>query len=102
ATGDLRLEPDHAAAGIREWLESVPDGAGRDAAAFDTRVDISPILSGRASKSIAKALHHHGFRLIAEPESFLVDRQTQLLPGELDRARAWGRALAAVVAGTRA
>ena len=71
-------------------------------AAFDTRVDISPILSGRASNSIAKALHHHGFRLIAEPESFLVDRETRLLPGELERARAWGAALATVAAGSPA
>src|SRR5689334_11925851 len=49
---DLTLEPDPTAAGVREWLDTLPDGAGRAAAAFDTRVDMNPLLSGRASKTI--------------------------------------------------
>jgi menaquinone-dependent protoporphyrinogen IX oxidase len=34
-----------------------------------------------------------GLERLAEPENFLVDDANQLLPGELDRAREWGRTL---------
>lgn len=93
--GDLTMDPDAAGEGVREWLESVAPGAGRRAASFDTRVDMSPVLTGRASKKIAKALERSGFELIGEPESFLVDKHTKLEDGELDRAREWGRWLVA-------
>lgn len=88
----LSLDPDAAGDGVREWLESIGESTGA-AAAFDTRVDISPILSGRASKGIGKHLQHHGYRLVADPESFLVTKQTHLLPDERERARAWGEQL---------
>jgi hypothetical protein len=97
---DLVLEPDATEAGVRELTDTLPDGAGRAAAAFDTRVNIAPLLSGRASKAIGRALHHQGYRLLADPESFLVDSETRLLDGELERARAWGAALAASFADT--
>lgn len=90
---DLTLDPDAAGDGIREWIAALGTVHGR-AAAFDTRVDMSALLSGRASKGIAKQLAHHGFDLIAEPESFLVTKETHLEPDEVARARAWGERLA--------
>ena len=90
---DLTLDPDAAGDGVREWIASLGSAHGR-AAAFDTRVDMSALLAGRASKGIAKQLGHHGFDLIAEPESFLVTKETHLEPDEVARARAWGERLA--------
>ncbi|MEU5840231.1 flavodoxin domain-containing protein [Rhodococcus sp. NPDC047139] len=89
---NLELEPDAESDGVREWLASLDEVSGA-AAAFDTRRDVSPTFSGRASKTIAKKLRKAGFTLVADPESFLVDKQTVLEPGEVDRASQWGRAL---------
>ncbi len=99
ASGDdeLELEPDAEGPGLREWFDALPRGAGR-AAAFDTRVDASALLTGRASKGIAKRLTHHGFELADAPESFLVDKENHLLPAEAERATEWGRHLASVSA----
>lgn len=90
---NLTLEPDAASAGIREWLDALDRSEGT-AAAFDTRVDKPAVLTGRASKGISKRLRHLGFTLAADPESFLVDTQTQLLEGEEARAEQWGEMLA--------
>jgi hypothetical protein len=90
---DLHLDPDAEGEGLREWFESLTDIGGMAAAAFDTRVDMSPLVTGRASKGIAKRLRHHGFRLVADPESFLVDKETHLVAGEADRAQSWGASL---------
>lgn len=77
--------------GLREWLETGP--VDLPAAAFDTHVR-HPDLPGRASRSAAKKLRKLGCRLVADPESFYVDGyEGPLLPGELDRARAWGAEL---------
>jgi hypothetical protein len=64
------------------------------AAAFDTRIDGPALLTGRASKGIGRRLAHLGYDLVADPESFLVDKQNHLQPGEAERAVAWGAALA--------
>jgi hypothetical protein len=69
--------------------------------AFDTRLKMPAFLSGRASRGIDKALRRHGVTMVAKPESFFVTKHNQLLLGEEDRARAWGRQLAISVAGTR-
>ena len=53
------------------------------------------MLTGRASKAIAKLLDRHGLTGIAPAESFLVTKANQLRPGEQDRAEQWGRELAA-------
>jgi hypothetical protein len=82
--------------GLREWFDELGPGAG-SAAAFDTRIDGSPLMTGRASKGIATRLHRHGFQLVAEPESFLVSHDV-LLPGEAQRARAWAEALGRSIA----
>lgn len=95
---DLHVDPDaDPGEGVREWLADIGSGSGTASAAFDTRVDWAAVLSGRASKAIAKALHHHGFSEAVKPESFLVTKESELVEGEADRAREWGRALAAQV-----
>ena len=88
----LKVEPDAESEGVREWLASLESSGGR-AAAFDTRLDTSPLLTGRASKTIARKLRHLGFSAAAEPESFLVDKETNLEAGEEERAERWGRSL---------
>jgi len=90
----LKVEPDALGPGLREWFGSL----GRYpvmAAAFDTRVHAPAALTGRASKGVAQSLRAHGFRVIADPASFLVTRQDRLEPQETDRAREWGTRLAA-------
>ncbi len=83
--------------GLRDWFEALGTVHGASAA-FDTRVSGPSALTGRAAKGIAKMLRKNGLDLVAEPESFLVDKQNHLLPGEADRARAWGAQLAATLA----
>jgi hypothetical protein len=92
SVGDLVMEPDATSEGVREWLAALPGMTGR-AAAFDTRLDAAPLLTGRASKGIAKMLRSAGFELAAQPESFLVDKDTHLLAGEEQRAQVWGAGL---------
>jgi len=94
ATSDLVLEPGaDDGPGVREWLATVTTWPPF-AAAFDTRVKGPPALTGRASKSVARSLDSRGCVLVIAAESFLVDRRSHLLPGELERARAWGAAVA--------
>jgi len=79
--------------GVREWLASLGrlEVAG---AAFDTRLQGLPAFTGRASKSVRRHLAHHGARIAASPESFLVEGLTgALVEGELERACAWGERL---------
>jgi menaquinone-dependent protoporphyrinogen IX oxidase len=96
---DDELELDVAAdgPGVRDWLSTVERVHEVPAAAFDTRVDGPAVFTGRASKAIARHLEKHGFTLVADPESFLVDRHNHLVAGEADRATAWGALLAAPV-----
>jgi hypothetical protein len=92
----LATDPDAGGDGLREWFGDLGTLQAK-AAAFDTRVEGPPVLTGRAAKGIARMLTRHGLDLVAEPESFLVDRDNHLLPGETDRARDWGARLAAAV-----
>lgn len=104
--GRLRAEPGAAEEhGLRTVLDDLPEGGhgGRDgdgakhpaAAAFDTRVSGPALLTGRASRTIAKRLRKRGYESAATPASFLVDKKDNLLDGEIDRAVAWGKSLAA-------
>lgn len=93
----LEVDPDAGGIGVREWLDALQTLPGRRAAAFDTRVHGPVLLTGHAAKGIASRLEDHGFVLVADPVSFLVDRHTVLLPGEVERARDWGVRLAAGV-----
>lgn len=92
ATGEVS----HRSTGLREWVESVPHRTDAPlAATFDTRVTKVKPLPGSAARGAAKALRRAGFRLLTPPASFYVgDVEGPLDPGELDRARAWGRELA--------
>ena len=93
--GRLVVEPGATGmAGLRNVLEDLPAGAGKAAAAFDTRLSGPALLTGHASKPIAKSLRRRGYASAAAPASFLVDKQDRMLAGELDRAVAWGKALA--------
>lgn len=95
----LELEADAESEGLREWLESLGHFSA-SAAAFDTRIDAPAVLTGRASKGIARRLRQHGWHLVVDPESFLVTKDNHLEDGENTRARAWGASLAATVAAT--
>ena len=94
---DVVLDPQSGGPGLKDWIDELNDGGGHLAAAFDTRIAASPVLTGRASKGIARRLRRHGFGLVGKPESFLVDKHNHLLPGEAERATAWGASLAARV-----
>ena len=94
---EVTLDPEAPGPGLKDWIGGLDEGDDRLAAAFDTRVDASPVLTGRASKGIARRLEDHGYELVVKPESFLVDKHNHLLPGEAERATAWGASLVARV-----
>ena len=80
--------------GLRSWLGDLHCTAGCRAAAFDTRADGVPLVTGSAARGIARRLQHDGFDVLAT-ESFVVKgTEGPLKPGELERARAWGGKLA--------
>ena len=55
-------------------------------------------LPGSAAKAAAKVAHRHGYPRAEHVESFYVDDMDgPLLAGELDRAAAWGKQIAAEV-----
>jgi hypothetical protein len=89
---DPTLDP-----GLRTWMKELPPGAERQAAAFDTRIDKPAWLTGSAARGIARRLDRRGFRLAAEPQSFLVTGENELVEGELEHAAAWGAKLANLV-----
>jgi len=91
----LTLEPDADGPGLREWFASIGELSCR-AVAFDTRIKIPAALSGRAAKGIGRRLRQRGCTPAAKSESFFVSKANQLLPGEEERARAWGARLAGV------
>ncbi len=83
--------------GVREWLEaaSLPDGLRT--AAYDTRGSHpkAVVAMDHASSSIEKGLKRLGGRRLARAENFrVVDMKGPLEPGEVERAREWGIALA--------
>jgi hypothetical protein len=91
------LDPEAEGPVLRDWFDGIGKADGVRAAAFDTRLPKSKLLTGSAAKGIAKRLSGHGFDVVGE-ESFLVDDMAgPLHDGELERARDWGRGLAATV-----
>jgi capsular polysaccharide biosynthesis protein len=92
----VSLEPGADGTGLREWFADLGTLSCR-AAAFDTRVDMPAIVSGRAASHIARLLRRHGAQLVTPPRSFVVDKQNRLLDGEQVRARLWGEDLARAV-----
>lgn len=96
----LKAEPDADGTGLREWLGSLGRYQAK-AAAFDTRMQGSALLTGRSSKQVARLLRAHGFDIAAPPESFLVTRQNHLVPEEPERAREWAAKLAESISPSR-
>jgi hypothetical protein len=88
------LDDDADDTGLRDWL-SAADELDLDAAAFDTRLHRSPLITGRASKGIARLLRRSGARIVSDPASFMVTSRDELEPGEEERAHRWGVDLAA-------
>jgi hypothetical protein len=89
-------EPGHEGPGIREWLATLPtDNASTAVATFDTRAEQVRRLPGSAARAAARFVARHRLGRMVATESFYVqDAPGPLLDGELERARAWGRALA--------
>lgn len=90
----LTLEPDAEGLGMREWLETCGQVPSRFAA-FDTRADMTELFTGSAASRIEKRLRRLGAERLLPKQSFLVDKESTLVAGELDRAREWGRTIAA-------
>jgi len=94
----IKTNPAHAAhpadlahPSMREWLGDLPKGSARFAS-FETRIWWSP---GSSAKKIAQAMAELGFVQAGTPGKFLVTgTYGPLKDGELERARAWGAALA--------
>lgn len=88
-------------AGLRVFLAALPAVLrGAPAACFDTRYRGPVLLMGSAATAAAKALAKAGTEIVAPPESFFIIRRgplplQTLEPGEIERAEAWGRAIAA-------
>ena len=93
-TEDAPAPPDVSHPSMRSWLETLPAGHA-PVAAFETRVRWSP---GSATGTIERGLGAAGYRRVAEAHRFYV-RGTYgpLRYGELETARAWGRALAQAI-----
>lgn len=67
---------------------------GRPVACFDTRLPMPSWMSGSAAKAMAKRLSQLGVRLLAPPESFIVEKnEGPLRRDELSHAAAWARIL---------
>lgn len=103
------MDPYWQGPGLRDWFRELPvspepiaASGGQFAAAFDTRLNARALLTGRASRSIARRLTRHGFVLIAEPESFLVDKDTGLLESEAARAELWAKGLVSAISAEQA
>lgn len=95
-----RVDADHVEAeateepGLRAWIAGLAPEGVHHAAAFDTRLEQSRLVTGSAARGIARRLHRRGIDVIGT-ESFLVKKtEGPLGAGELERARAWGAELA--------
>ncbi len=96
----IEADPDATVEGLRAWFKTLPEAKGRSAAAFDTRAEGPPLLTGSAAKGITKLLRRHHYEVIGDPGSFLVeDSEGPLKEGELERARRWGADLAGLMVG---
>lgn len=95
-------------ADLQAFIKRLPtDLGGVPAACFDTRYRGPVLLMGSAAMAAAKALARAGFETIAPPASFFVARRgpmeaQALEAGEVERAEAWGSAVAAAYEGRQA
>ncbi len=85
---------------MKEFVGKLEPGAsGVPVAIFDTRGKGPMLLWGSAARAIASELGEKGFRLIAEPENFIVSftRPPALATGQEPHAQAWAAKLAGLV-----
>ena len=86
-----------ASTALKHALAAIPADAlkGARVAAFDTRFRMPRVLTGSAAADTSKLLRRSGYDVIAPAESFFVTREDPpaLVPGEIDRARSWARAI---------
>jgi hypothetical protein len=87
-----RLEPRARELGLREWIPQA-SLAGRRLAAFTTRADLPRLLSGSAVPAIERLARAQGARTFVPGFAARVDEHGDLLPGDADLARQWGRDL---------
>jgi menaquinone-dependent protoporphyrinogen IX oxidase len=83
---------------VRQYLRRIPRHGlrGVRVAVFDTRYRMTRLLSGSAARKLVRHVRRLGGTLVAPPESFFVlDREGPLAEGEVERAAAWGRIVAA-------
>jgi flavodoxin I len=85
---------------MQEFLGKIPDGAlkNKNVAAFDTRMKSFWVKAfGWAATRIADDLKEKGANLVAPAEPFYVNKGKgfALVEGELERAAAWAKSLAA-------
>ena len=81
--------------GIREWLGQLRRGSHSElVAVFDTRIAKARRLPGSAAMKAAKLTSHLGYASAGRHSFYVTDTSGPLLPGELERARAWGTQLA--------
>ncbi len=82
--------------GLRDWLGKLDDRRHVEkVAAFDTRVATMRKLPGSAANKAVRVAHRHGYASAGSESFFVKGTEGPVLPGELDRAREWGRQLAA-------
>ena len=94
----------------KAWLKGLAPNSlrGVKVAAFDTRADMNEVnsraltafvkLFGYAAEPIANSLTKRGGTLVVPPEGFFIkDKEGPLKDGEIERATAWGRQIAAKV-----
>ena len=87
---------DRAETGLREWLGHLPKGPHSElVATFDTRVDRVRRLPGSAAKKAERVMHSLGYASVGHESFYVSGTPGPLVPGELDRARDWGRELGA-------
>jgi flavodoxin len=79
---------------VKAFLDDMPTLAGRNAAAFDTRLNWPRWASGSAAAGIRARLEEAGARRPVPSASFIVSMTPEIEPGELQRAAAWASDLA--------
>lgn len=90
----------HDGRGLRELLDEMEPRVHPPVATFDTRVAKARKLPGSAAKAAAKELRRHHHADVVAQESFYVDDTAgPILPGELERATAWGAELRSRITG---
>jgi len=81
--------------GIREWLGHLrPGSQAEPVAVFDTRIAKARRLPGSAAAKAAKLVSHLGYASAGRQSFYVSDTSGPLLPGEFERATAWGAKLA--------